>query len=639
MKIRFNQKAIYLTLAFLIPFIVYIYTLAPDVMFIDAGELAVSATKLGIAHPTGYPLFTLLGNLFSKIPLADEIFRLNLMSAFISSITVLIFFILMVFILTDLNLNEGIKNNNKGIPVNIIYNISLASAFILAFSKTFWDSANSIEVYSLHSFFLVTNIFLFLKAVNIDPKDQLRDKYWIIFSFVLGLSFTNHLTTIFLSVAFLYLYFMIYGFNQTSLKFIMRLAIPFLLGYSLYIYLLIRADNLIISWGDPDTFDNFLKHIWGKQFTNLMFGSTEIAGAQLSYFVNNFPLEFFYIPLILIIPGIIEIRRQSRRLFIFTLLLFAFNILYAINYNIFDIDTYFLLVFIVTSIWIGYGLLFIVKKFKERSNALSYVAILVFLIPLTQNFSANNKRNDYTVREYVNNIYKSAPSNSIIFTTQWNYLVAPTWYYQLVKNERPDLIIINKEQLSERWYIDHIKNRYPELLERSKPELYLYLNELTKFEGNNLRYTSPQTQADNQEIIKFQTTFKNLLNSIVDKNSADKNIFSTYEIEEDKQTLFAKDYKRIPEGLLFRYSKEKNYVDYVEPEFEFVVPTKNDYYHDYIAKSYLQSYLVAADYLMQNSKYDEAEHQISKALNVNPNSPEAKQYLVKINQLRTTESK
>lgn len=64
-------------------FAVYLKTLAPGVHFIDSGELAAVACTLGIAHPTGYPLFTLIGWLFSNLPIAsEEIVRLNMMSAF-----------------------------------------------------------------------------------------------------------------------------------------------------------------------------------------------------------------------------------------------------------------------------------------------------------------------------------------------------------------------------------------------------------------------------------------------------------------------------------------------------------------------------------------------------------------------------
>ena len=50
-------------------FIIYIITLAPSVVEIDSGELSTVQATLGIAHPTGYPLFTLVGFIFSKIPL------------------------------------------------------------------------------------------------------------------------------------------------------------------------------------------------------------------------------------------------------------------------------------------------------------------------------------------------------------------------------------------------------------------------------------------------------------------------------------------------------------------------------------------------------------------------------------------
>jgi len=80
---------------------VYIVTLAPTVGFIDTGELATVCIKLGVAHPTGYPLFTLIGHIFSLIPLGEGIYRLNLMSAFIGSFAVYSFYFLMLFLLND----------------------------------------------------------------------------------------------------------------------------------------------------------------------------------------------------------------------------------------------------------------------------------------------------------------------------------------------------------------------------------------------------------------------------------------------------------------------------------------------------------------------------------------------------------
>ncbi|HEX5315198.1 MAG TPA: DUF2723 domain-containing protein, partial [Candidatus Kapabacteria bacterium] len=77
---RFLSRPIYLAFAVVaIAFVIYLQTLAPSVDFIDAGELATVCTTLGIAHPTGYPLFTLVGWVFAHLPIGSTvIYRLNI---------------------------------------------------------------------------------------------------------------------------------------------------------------------------------------------------------------------------------------------------------------------------------------------------------------------------------------------------------------------------------------------------------------------------------------------------------------------------------------------------------------------------------------------------------------------------------
>ena len=73
-------------------FIIYLITLAPSVVQIDAGELAAVQATLGIAHPTGYPLFTLIGYLFSKLPLPfSTILQLNILASIWCASAVVIF--------------------------------------------------------------------------------------------------------------------------------------------------------------------------------------------------------------------------------------------------------------------------------------------------------------------------------------------------------------------------------------------------------------------------------------------------------------------------------------------------------------------------------------------------------------------
>ena len=59
----------------------YWFTLAPTVMWYDMGEFAVGSGVLGIGHNSGYPLYMILGKLFTLLPIGDVAYRVNLMSA------------------------------------------------------------------------------------------------------------------------------------------------------------------------------------------------------------------------------------------------------------------------------------------------------------------------------------------------------------------------------------------------------------------------------------------------------------------------------------------------------------------------------------------------------------------------------
>ncbi|MBK9054282.1 MAG: DUF2723 domain-containing protein [Chloroflexi bacterium] len=61
--------------------ILYLLTLGRTVGKADTFEFQVVAPQLGIAHPTGYPLYLLLGKLWTLIPIGSVAWRLNLGTA------------------------------------------------------------------------------------------------------------------------------------------------------------------------------------------------------------------------------------------------------------------------------------------------------------------------------------------------------------------------------------------------------------------------------------------------------------------------------------------------------------------------------------------------------------------------------
>src|SRR5659263_275819 len=76
-------------LAFLVPLIIYILTLEKKVVGGDTTWYALQIPQMYVLVPTGYPIFSLLGKLFSIIPIGDLAYKLNLLSAIFGSLTVL----------------------------------------------------------------------------------------------------------------------------------------------------------------------------------------------------------------------------------------------------------------------------------------------------------------------------------------------------------------------------------------------------------------------------------------------------------------------------------------------------------------------------------------------------------------------
>lgn len=638
----FKSKIFFSILSFVIPFIVYVKTLAPTVSFIDTGELATVCIKLGIAHPTGYPLFTIVGHLFSLLPFGEEIYRLSFMCAVVSSLALVIFFNLLVFLFTEFNLEQNIREKKSNlVPSNFslltIYIISLAGTLTLAFTYTYWNISNSIEVYSFHQFFLISIIYVILKAVNESEKKESRsDIFWLLFAFLLGLSTANHLSTIFLSLGCLYLYFAINGFNEVSFKRLAIMVIPFLIAFSVYIYFPVRADNPVISWGYPANYGNFVRHFTGKQFSVWLFSSTEVTSKQFSYFVSSFPKEFYYIPLIIAIFGVIRVFNLQKKLFFFTFLLFGFNLLYAINYDIHDIDSYFILAYIVSAIWVTFGIIFFIEKIKNITPHIALVSLLVAIIPLYSNYQKNDESKNYYVKDYTENVFKSAKPNSLIISTQWDFFVASAIYFQFVKGERPDIAIIDKELLRRVWYLKHIKMHYPDIYERCKSEFETYGTELVKFEQETARYTNPKSEFDKQELVKINNAFLALLNALVEKNYNQLNIYTTFEVENVQAEKFAKDYQRVQEGVLIRVVKNLgDYNDFTEPDLTYQITYEQDYYHNFLMKAYYYYYLNRANYLMNVSRFDVAENLVKKGIELFPGDKQGQMLLNKINQLKS----
>ena len=215
-------------LVFFLSFIIYLFTLCPTVYTGDSGELIAAAYTLGVPHAPGYPLYCLLGKLFTLLPFDSIAYRVNLLSAFFASLSCVIVY-LIVALLIKIIQPDGSPLINRLIP-------AFGAAIIFAGSNTFWSQAVVAEVYTLYVFFIGLCLLMLIKWTK-DKKNSLL--YW--FSFLYGTSITCHQLGLFFAPGF----FLIILFYQPRIfirpkPFFIMLGL-FILGLCLYLYIPIRA--------------------------------------------------------------------------------------------------------------------------------------------------------------------------------------------------------------------------------------------------------------------------------------------------------------------------------------------------------------------------------------------------------------
>ena len=331
-------------------FVLYALTMSPTVGFIDSGELATVAVTLGVAHPTGYPLFTMLGWIAAHLPFGnEEIVRLNVMAALLTAGAVFMFFLCAHRLVSALGQRLP---GGKIADAWLILSASAGGTAMLAFSETFWLQAVAIEVYSLHLLFLGAILLVLLHA-----RDERLPGYWYGTAFLVGLSFTNHMTTLLLLPGLFYMYFADGSEGQARWTVLAKSTGFFLLGLTPYIYLPLRAmRSPAMNWGNATSFERLFFHVSGKQYRVWIFSSPEVAARQFSYFLSSVPAEFAVVGLLFGFIGVVTLWRFHRKIALGSLLFFVMCLAYAVNYDIHDIDSYFLLAYVCIGLWAACGL-------------------------------------------------------------------------------------------------------------------------------------------------------------------------------------------------------------------------------------------------------------------------------------------
>jgi hypothetical protein len=192
-------------IAFGIALITYSLTVEPTMSFWDCGEYIATAAKLEVGHPPGAPLFQMIGAFFSMFASDAQHIALmvNMTSVFSSAFTILFMFWSSTLILRKIiSISEEANKSND----IVILGSSFIGALAYTFSDSFWFNAVEAEVYAMASLLIALLFWLGLRWEQ-DMDKPKGNKWLLVISLIVGLSFGVHFMALLTIPAIGFLYY------------------------------------------------------------------------------------------------------------------------------------------------------------------------------------------------------------------------------------------------------------------------------------------------------------------------------------------------------------------------------------------------------------------------------------------------
>jgi hypothetical protein len=331
--------------SFTLPFIVYLLTLAPTIYNLDSAELTTAAATGGLMRSTGYPLYLTLGNLWSKIPVGDVGYRMNLFSAFNGALTIF---------LADRILQR--------------WQVGAWATFgalgLLATGTFFWGMSLIAEVYTLHTALMAGLIYALLTW-----QDHPTERRMALIGWVTGMSLAHHAASVLLIPGSFVYVLTVARRRVFTLKSLSAALIGLLLGLSFYLYLPLRyAAQPAFNYAGyydanltffPVNLQSMSGLVWlvsGRTFAGQMFA---YRGPDLWretwQFGEQLARAFFVVGIGPGILGLVLLFKRNWREGVMLALMFGFSAGFYINYRVIDKDTMFLPAYLVWALWVGIG--------------------------------------------------------------------------------------------------------------------------------------------------------------------------------------------------------------------------------------------------------------------------------------------
>lgn len=411
----------------LLLFALYAASSPRSVALEDDAFFILSSYFMGVAHPPGYPLHSMLGKLFTFLPFGSVAYRVHLLSAAFGAATCAVLWLCA----------RSISGSRLAAHL---------AAFALGVSPVFWSQSIIAEVYTLNSFFFFLLLYLALRGGSLAAM-----------ALLFGLSLSNHWPLMLLAApALAVLLWPRISEVASRLPWLVLLVIAGLLPYAWMVWR---------SWYSPIAFYGpieFLHELW-IYVSRHGYAQTDVSPTAgwadrmnfLAFFGRELLLQFALVGTAVAIAGfMVQWREAGKRIptaltlgflapsvVLLLLLGFDYDPLHKHIFHVYPIPAYG-----IAALWLAHGFAWLSRRrtWGPRASAAAATGLVALTFAVS---SPWNLRMDYDWTErYAGAVLRSLPPGASLVLFADSDL-GPISYYHLVENRRPDVTLYQSQGL------------------------------------------------------------------------------------------------------------------------------------------------------------------------------------------------
>lgn len=446
---------------------IYVRTMLPSTGFWDTGEAQTVPPTLSIFHPTGFPAYELLGWLWTRIPVGEVAWRMNLLSTVLVAVSAGLVTLATAHLLPLRG--RALRAAAAGIA---------GAAF--AFASEPWENATRADVHAASIFSVTLLLWLLLVWRTAERSGSPRAGAWLVAaSATFGIGLAVHpLIGLFAFGIVVWLVAVDPGIWR---RWRLILACASVLAVSVlgpYGFLWLRAisdPEPPLFYARPDTLERFRYLVFAEQFSGLFRDFRQPLSDLAEKWADaervlsaQFPAPGW----LLVAVGAATVASRSLPTFAALLLFVVGNVLYSMNFRDGDIDRYYMPTIATLAPLLGVAVEAIaVSAGRAATSAgrrlldsgparrhagaavMALVVGLAAILPaasLVTNYDGHDQSGNRDADRWVASVHELLPPNAVL-VSWWSYST-PLWHHRWVRGERPDITIIDERDIIDDRY-------------------------------------------------------------------------------------------------------------------------------------------------------------------------------------------